>query len=54
MLYDIISVAFIVGFFAVCVAYVSACEWILGPDESEAAEAPQGEPSEPTDEAVAA
>jgi hypothetical protein len=52
--YDIISVAFVVGFFALCVAYAHACDRILGPDEQTAAGATTSEPSGPADEAVAA
>ncbi|HEY5170604.1 MAG TPA: hypothetical protein VIK54_02640 [Acidimicrobiia bacterium] len=53
-MYDLISVVFVVGFFALCVAYAHACDRILGPDEQAAVDATTGEPSEPTDEAVAA
>lgn len=30
---DVVLVAALVAFFAVCVLYVSACERIMGPDE---------------------
>ena len=55
-MYDLISVAFVVAFFALCVAYTHACDRILGPDEQVADDATTGEPSGPTttDEAVAA
>jgi hypothetical protein len=52
--YDLISVAFVVGFFALMVLYAHACDRILGPDEQVAADATTGAPSEPNDEAVAA
>jgi hypothetical protein len=52
--YDIIAVLFVLGFFALCLLYVNACDRILGPDEQVAADAPAGEPSGPADEAVAA
>ena len=29
---DLIYVAIVVGFFAICVAYVKACDAIVGPD----------------------
>ena len=41
LVYDIISVVFVVAFFALCVAYTHACDRILGPDE-QAAEATTG------------
>ena len=53
-MYDIISVAFVVAFFALCVAYTHACDRILGPDEQAEAEATTKDPSEPTGEAIAA
>ncbi len=53
-MYDIISVAFVVAFFALCVAYTHACDRILGPDEQAAVEPNNVEPSGPADEAVAA
>ena len=53
-MYDIISVAFVVAFFALCVAYTHACDRILGPDEQVDADATTHEPSGPADEAVAA
>ena len=31
-MYDAIFLATIVGFFALCVAYIKACDWIIGPD----------------------
>ena len=46
-MYDIISVVFVVGFFALCVAYTHACDRILGPDEQAAAETDAGDPSGP-------
>jgi hypothetical protein len=52
--YDIISVLFVLAFFALCVAYTNACDRILGPDELVAAEAAPEDHSGPTDEAVAA
>jgi hypothetical protein len=30
---DLVLLSVVVAFFAVCVAYVRACEWIIGPDE---------------------
>ena len=53
-MYDIISVAFVVAFFAVCVGYTHACDRILGPDDQAPAEPGNVEPSGPADEAVAA
>ncbi len=53
-MYDIISVAFIVGFFALCVAFTHACDRILGPDDQVALDAIPGDPTGPADEAVAA
>ena len=50
-MYDIISVLFILVFFALCVAYTHACDRILGPDEQAAAEAADAGPA---DQAVAA
>ena len=38
-MYDIVSVLFVLVFFALCVAYTNACDRILGPDEQVAAEA---------------
>ena len=32
-MYDIISVLFVLVFFALCVAYTHACDRILGPDD---------------------
>jgi hypothetical protein len=29
---DVFVVLFLVGFFALCVGYVRACDWIVGPD----------------------
>lgn len=29
---DVFVVLFLVGFFAVCLLYVRACDWIIGPD----------------------
>jgi hypothetical protein len=52
--YDIISVAFVLAFFALVVAYTHACDRILGPDENVAAETTTDEPAGPADEAVAA
>jgi hypothetical protein len=52
--YDIISVAFVLGFFALCVAYTYACDRILGPDEQAVADEVPGETPGPADEAVAA
>ena len=31
-MYDVIFVATIIGFFALCVAYIAACDRIIGPD----------------------
>jgi hypothetical protein len=31
-MYDAIFLATIVAFFALCVAYIKACDWIIGPD----------------------
>ena len=53
-MYDIVSVLFVLVFFALCVAYTNACDRILGPDEQVAAEADAGDGPAPTDEAVAA
>jgi hypothetical protein len=52
--YDIISVLFVLVFFALCVAYTNACDRILGPDDQAASDALAGDDSTPTDEAVAA
>ena len=41
-MYDIISVAFVLGFFALCVAYTHACDRILGPDEQDGRRPEQG------------
>ena len=46
-MYDVISVAFIVAFFALCVAYTHACDRILGPDEQAAADSTAGRPLGP-------
>lgn len=53
-MYDIISVAFVLAFFALCVAYTHACDRILGPDEQTLADEIPTAPASPTDEAVAA
>ena len=55
-MYDIISVAFVVGFFALCVLYTHACDRILGPDEQAMAEGTTDAPVPPraADDAVAA
>ena len=53
-MYDIVSVLFVLVFFALCVAYTHACDRILGPDEQADANAPSDNSSGPTDEAVAA
>ena len=53
-MYDIISVAFVVAFFALCVGYTYACDRILGPDEQAATDTVGVEPPGPADEAVAA
>ena len=53
-MYDIISVAFVLAFFALCVAYTHACDRILGPDEQALTDELSGAPAGPTDEAVAA
>ena len=53
-MYDIVSVLFVLVFFALCVAYTNACDRILGPDEQVATETASGDRSGPTDEAVAA
>lgn len=29
---DVFVVLFLVGFFALCLGYVRACDWIVGPD----------------------
>jgi len=52
--YDIISIAFVLVFFALCLLYVQACDRILGPDEELVAPAAPGEPTRPADEAIAA
>jgi hypothetical protein len=52
--YDIVSVVFVLGFFALCVAYTHACDRILGPDEQAEAEATPDQGPLPADEAVAA
>lgn len=53
-MYDIVSVLFVLIFFALCVAYANACDLILGPDDQAATEASTGDGSGPSDEAVAA
>ena len=53
-MYDVISVAFVVLFFALCVLYTNACDRILGPDEQAEVEVASDDFSGPTDEAVAA
>jgi hypothetical protein len=52
--FDIICIVFIVGFFAACIAYVHACDWILGDDDEAATDATPSEPPAAEDEAVAA
>jgi hypothetical protein len=52
--YDIVSVLFVLAFFALCVVYANVCDRILGPDELVAAEPVSDNRSGPTDEAVAA
>jgi hypothetical protein len=52
--YDIISVLFVLAFFALCVAYTNACDRILGPDDQAATQEEPDDRSGPTDEAVAA
>ncbi len=52
-MYDIISVLFVLVFFALCVAYTNACDRILGPDDTATDEVAEDR-SGPTDEAVAA
>ena len=52
--YDIISIVFVLGFFALCLLYVQACDRILGPDEELATPAAPGEPTRPANEAIAA
>ena len=54
IVYDIVSVLFVLVFFALCVAYTHACDWILGPDEQAEASSPSGDGSSPAEEAVAA
>jgi hypothetical protein len=54
IVYDIVSVGFVLVFFALCVAYTHACDWILGPDEQAEAASPPGDSSGTADEAVAA
>ena len=53
-MYDIISVAFIVGFFALCVLYVHGCDRILGPGEELETVVEPSAPGDPADEAAAA
>ena len=53
-MYDVISVLFVLAFFALCVAYAHACDRILGPDDQAETDAIPGDPSGPADEAVAA
>ena len=53
-MYDIISIVFVLGFFALCLLYVQACDRILGPDEELAVPVAPGEPTRPADEAIAA
>ena len=49
---DVIFLAVIVGFFAVCAVYIHACDWIIGPDDEfelddeGAGDAQQTEPAE--------
>jgi hypothetical protein len=52
--YDIVSVVFVLGFFALCVAYTHACDRILGPGEQAESEPTTGQGPPPADEAVAA
>ena len=52
-MYDIVSVLFVLGFFALCVAYTHACDRILGPDDQAEVEGASDQPR-PADEAVAA
>jgi hypothetical protein len=47
-MYDAIFVATIIGFFGLCVAYIAACDRIIGPDsefELELAPTSDGEPA---------
>ena len=53
-MYDIISVLFVLVFFALCVAYTHACDHILGPDDQAVADELSGGDTGPADEAVAA
>ena len=53
-MYDIISVAFVLAFFALVVAYTHACDRILGPDDQAMADESPSETPGPADEAVAA
>ena len=41
---DIVLVAVIVAFTALCVAYISWCDRIMGPDEAASAPAPVAQP----------
>ena len=43
-MYDLISVVFVLGFFALMVLYVQGCDRILGPDELETSENLTGTP----------
>jgi len=43
---DVFVALFLVGFFALCLLYVRACDWIVGPD-SESLPADETAPSEP-------
>jgi len=52
--YDLVSVLFVLGFFALCVAYTFACDRILGPDDQAETVPESSDPSTPADEAVAA
>jgi len=54
IVYDIVSVLFVLVFFALCVAYTHACDRILGPGEQVEATAPAGDGPGRADEAVVA
>ena len=51
-MYDAIFLATIVAFFALCVAYIRACDWIIGPDAEFEVEERAAEPVEAMERAA--
>ena len=42
---DLFVVLFVIGFFALCFAYVRACDWIIGPDSDALPDERAGRPA---------